>query len=255
MSHRRISVLIPFALMLTLLAGFNVGCAGQYRKRDDEATNKVKSAAVIAFIDKEPASDVMSINLGSGTSSKEMGGSSFYQNSEVADALYSDLVAAVRKATGWSVSSHSEVTSNAIYQEETKKMMAPIKVLFLPKAGENWFMARDVMVPKAGENLGREGRTKVLNALGVDAVIIAEVTTSVTGGLSVNGIGPRRPQTRFDMSVYRRDSKEAIWIEGVTGPKSEESLGWFGFMDEKKLAKLSHESAKAAFSRLGAKIE
>jgi hypothetical protein len=244
------------ALMaLLLLATLTSGCATQYRKRDEEATKKVKTAAIIAFIDKEPASDVMSLNLGSGSMGKEMGGSSFYQPVDSADTLYRDLAAAVSKATGWVMASRQDVTSNAIYKDEAKKMMIPVQLFFLPKSGENWLMAHDIMVPTASENLGREGRAKIMNALGVDAVVVAEVSTNIKGGFSLNGFGPRRPQSKFDMQVYRRDSKEPIWLEGVTGLKSEESLGWVGFIDEKRLAELSHDSAKSAFDRVGAEIK
>ena len=228
MPHQRITTLMIAIFILTITSG----CASQYRKRDDEATKKVKRAAIIAFIDKEPASNKIGISLNSGKSSTELGGSSFYQTGAVPDAVYRDLAVAVKKATGWTIASHEDVTSNPLYADEAKKMMAPVKIFFLPKPGENWFTAKDIMVPKAAENLGREGRTKLLNALNVDAVIVAEVNTSVTGGFSMNGFGSRRPQSKFDMQVYQRDAAEPIWIEGATGPKSEESLGWVGFIDE-----------------------
>lgn len=244
------------SMILILLAGFLLnGCASMSRQRDEEAVKKVKSVAVVAFIVKEPASNVMELNIGSGSSGAAMGGSSFYQNSAVTDAMYADLTKSLKKATGWKVLSQAEVTANPNYKTLHDTGMGPIKIMNLPKQGENWYMAQNVMVPAAAEMLGRDGRNKLLAALDVDAVVVATVDVSVSGGFSLNGFGPRKPKSDFVMEVYRRDQKDPIWRESIDGEKSKESLGWIGFIDEDRLKTLARKSSLTAFERINTEIK
>lgn len=231
------------------------GCASMSRDRDDEAVKKVKTAAVVAFIVKEPASNVMELNIGSGSRGAAMGGSSFYQESRVTDAMYADLTKSLAKATGWEVLPQNDVAANPHYAPLRDTGMTPVKIMHLPPQGQNWFMAKDVMVPQAAEILGRDGRNKLLAALDVDAIVVATVNVSVSGGFSLNGIGPRKPKADFVMEVYRRDQKDPIWRERIDGKKSDESLGWVGFIDEDRLKTLGRKSSLTAFERIGTEIK
>ena len=241
--------------LLVVSLVYLTGCASMYRQRDDVATKQVKKAAVVAFIAQEPASSVFAIDLGGGGTSMERGGSSFYQTSPHADTLYKEFSRSLAQASSWQILSLNDVGSNPFYTEEAKKLMAPVQVMFLPKSGENWFTANKIMVPKAAELGGRDSRNRMMAALNVDALIIAEVRTEIAGGFTINGFGPRKPVTRFDMKVYRRDQDEPIWLEGGEGEKSKESLGWIGPINEDRLKELSKESVASAFAKIGTEIK
>lgn len=232
-----------------------MSCSTMSRQRDDAEYKKVKSAAVVAFILKEPASDVLAVDIGSGAKGAQLGGSSFYQTSTSADQSYQDLTAYLSKQTGWSVLALNDVQHNKYYTDEATKLMAPIKILHAPPSGSNWYLAKDVMAPSAAEIGGREERNKLMNALGVDAIVVATVDVSIKGGFSLNGLGPRKPQSNFVMKVYERDHDKPIWNEEIQGEKSEESLGWIGFIDEKRMDQLAAESTKTALARINSEIK
>ena len=240
---------IKIALLPILLILAN--CSTMSSNKDQQALDGVKSAAVVAIIEKYDASNRLATNISTGKQSTISGGTSFYEMSKDTVKTYKTFSKALAKSTGWKVKPYYDVVNHVGYKNTYDKIMPAIKVTKLPPQGKNWYITNEMMTPDALDTIGTDTRNQLAASLGVDAIIAVEVTTTAKSNWYMMGLGPRKPQSSLDFKVFKRGRPDPIWKEWIQGQKSEESAGWTGFMNEEKIRKLGNKSLRSALNRIG----
>jgi hypothetical protein len=239
-------------IMILLLAGFT-GCAGLTHHRNEEALKSVKKVAVIGFSLVEPTSAKLGIDLGSGKTGAVAGGSMITKKSPEVEEMYLALVKSYAKNMGWQVVPPGVMKQNSGYQAAYDRTMKGFQNKYPVGQGQQQFLVDGIMDRDSARILGNEGRTKLIQALGVDAIISADVHV-VLNGTSVMGFGSRKPQANLSFQLFRPNTDSADWFEGqIKGDEATKSVGATAFIDESLLHRLSVESARTAFAKIGSK--
>lgn len=239
---------IIFALCLTL---FVAGCSSMVRNHDAAALKRVKRAAIIGFTVYQPDSAKVSLNVGSGNVEADRGGSLITKNSSHVDKMYLSLRRAFSTKRKWKMPDSQSMKAQSEYRKAYDQTMKGFQNKMPPPPGTHQLLVKGMMDFDALRILGQEGRERLMRALKVDAIIAATVRVNLSG-TTIMGIGKRYPQARLSFTVYGRGSEKPIWFDGeVNGDVSETSVGATAFIDTKLLDKLSLQSAKTAFSKIG----
>lgn len=119
-----------------------------------------------------------------------------------------------------------------------------------PGKGQQEFRVDGIMDYQAMRILGNEGRTELMRALGVDAIVAAEVRVGLAG-TTFAGIGNRYPKAHLTFQLFTPGTDAPDWFEGsIEGEEAKESVGKTAFFDEALLGRLSLESARTAFLKI-----
>jgi hypothetical protein len=221
------------------------------RERDEAAVQNIKRIAVVAFAVSQPASAKLGFDLSKGKLGATSGGSMLDQSSQHVDQLYSELGQNFQKNMNWTVMKTEQMKANAGYKKAYKDTMEGWQNKFPPAEGSNKFVVKDIMDGDALRILGLEGRDALIDALGVDAIVTAQVVGGISS-TSVMGIGNRYPYANLNFFVYTKGKEKAVWFEGqIEGEPSTESVGKTGFIDETKLNELVLKSARTAYAKIG----
>lgn len=247
MIERSLRVFLPL-LILPLASGCGLF---KVREKNDVEVAKIHKAAVVAFSVLEPASAAVSLSLSKGRTEAVAGGSMITQHSDHIEDMYANMRTELSKNLHWEVLDEAPMITNAGYQTAYDKTMKGWQNKMPPGAGEKQFAVKDVMDFDSGRILGPEGRDALIQALGVDAIVVAHVDVQLSG-TTVMGIGSRYPQSRVSFQVYARGQEKPVWFDGgVEGDVSQESVGATGFIDEDLLGRLAAKSAVTAFQKIG----
>jgi hypothetical protein len=248
MSH---SILQRCSVLGLLFTGLALsGCSSLSHKKDEQAVQQIKSVAVVAFQVQRPAPAGIGLNLSGGGLGATQNGSIIPQHDENTDKMYSDLVSAFSEKLKWNVMKPEKMKSQAGYLAAYKKTMEGWQNKMGPGAGIKQFIVDGVMDFDGPRILDVAGRDQLIDALGVDALVVSSINVYLDG-TTVMGIGGRHPVSRLSFMVYRKGDASPVWFEGNIDGEKEESVGKTGFWDEELLAKLAVKSARTAYAKIG----
>lgn len=219
----------------------------QTRSKDEARVKGIKRVAVVAFQADEPASGGIGILNGSlgGTS----GGSMIAKQSKHVDQMYVGFVDALSKNVGWNVLPVQLMKENKGYKQAYNATMVGFQNKMPPGEGINRFLVGNIMDTDCPRLLDVQGRDLLMDALEVDALVEARITTHLNG-FTVAGIGSRKPQAVLTFLVYRKGDKKPTWFEGSIKGDEQESIAKTRFFSEEALAQKSLASAETAFARI-----
>lgn len=223
------------------------GCATS--KKNEAEVNKIKKVAVVAFSANLPASQKLSLDVMSGKTSGELGGSIITETSLTMNEIFHHINQTFLKNKNWKVLESNTMKKNPAYIQAYKTTMEGWQNKMPAGAGTKDYVVQDIMDKDGIRLLGPEGKKQLIQALKVDAIIAASVTTNLEG-FTVMGIGKRKPQSTVLIQVYNAFEESPIWFESFKGDESEESVGMTGFIDEEKLQSLSLISVKSALTKI-----
>lgn len=237
---------------LCILIATITGCGMLHtRKKDETSVQKVKRVAVVSFAVMQPASAEIGVDVLSGKLKGDRGGSAFNQTSSHIDTMYVDLNKHLKENLNWSVMNPKSMVKHPGYVQAYESTMKGFQNKMPVPSGHNQFLVEKVMDFDSARILDVKGRDQLIDALKVDAILAAKVNVSLTG-TTVMGIGSRYPQANLSFFLYKKGQEEPIWFEGqIAGEQANQSVGKTGFIDESLLAKLSLESARTAFEKIG----
>lgn len=236
--------------ILTLSLFILAGCGSLATKsKDESAVKSVKKVAVVAFSADYPVARTLSLDVGSGKLGGDAGGGLGADSANDTNPMYDEIGRALRQKMHWSIMDVNQMRDNTGYKETYKAFMEGWQQKIPPAQGRQRLHIKGVLDNVAPKNLGYEQREKLLQALGVDAIVFAYPYTSLEGTV-VMGIGTRYPQTQITLYVYKRGAEGPIWFETFKGEPAKESVGATGFIDENKMKNLALESAKTALRHL-----
>lgn len=220
-------------LVLSALPLFLVGCASS-RKVEVEQMKTVRSFAITGFSARLPFS-AMGSSIGTTNSP---------QTTEMYDAT-SNKLATFLKAKPMK---REAMVASEGYVRSYKGTMEG----FQNKGLDNSTM--HYLVPQVMDNdstrlLDTTGRDQLMNALNVDALVSLDVRV-VLDGVTVMGLGSRKPQAHVLIQMYKKGVAEPVWFETLIGEASEESVGATKFINEEKLRELSLVSYKSALTKM-----
>jgi hypothetical protein len=227
-------------------------CASLSHSKDEASVQQVKRVAVVAFTAITPASASIGVSLSGGGIGATAGGSIIPKTDPMIEQMYVDLGKAFSHNLNWDVMSERSMLENSTYKADYDKTMKGWQNKMGPGRGQNQFNVADVMDSDGPRILDVSGRDELIQALGVDAIVVARVQVSLTG-TTVAGIGSRHPQTSVAFWIYKKGQEKAIWFEGgIKGEETEESVGKTAFIDESLLNQLALKSAQSAYTKIGA---
>ncbi|MEQ1506389.1 MAG: hypothetical protein ABMB14_29445 [Myxococcota bacterium] len=140
---------------------------------------------------------------------------------------YTTIETGLESGFGWTVPSNEELAATPAYQQVAAGYTGQSKLAQMA-AGWGAGMCPPGIVHWASiSRMKQPERDALIDALGVDAVLVAQLT--VTGhdqGVSVGGIGTSRvkPQASVRLSLYQKGEKKAVWTGFATGPKVDEAI-------------------------------
>ncbi len=232
-----------------ILMGLLQACASN-RLKNENALSQVKKVAVIGFKAQLPAAS--SIGLLNGGLSGMKGGQMTAMTSPSTDLMLSNFVRILEKRQNWQVLNIKTMKETAAYREAYKKTMEgwQNKAVPMGEQGLQQYVVTEIMDTDSARILGPEGREKLMKELKVDAIVNLNIYSWLEG-MSVMGIGQKKPQSRVFIEAYSRGTEERIWGEQIDGEKSDESVGMTGMFDEQKMAALALKSAESAYNKIG----
>jgi hypothetical protein len=235
-----------FAISAALSAS---GCGVlKVRDKNEPQVASIKKAALVSFDVIQAAAAELSFNLGSGKTEGEAGGSMIAQSGAHVDQLYKDVAEHLRKDLHWKVVGESEMISNAGYREAYHKTMDGWQNKMPNPKGTQKYLVKGVFDTDSARILGLEGRDRLMDALGVDALVVTKVEINLTG-TAIMGIGSRYPQSNVSYRVFRKGIEAPVWFDYLEGEKSEKSVGATAFTDNELIGKYGAESAKGALKK------
>ena len=168
---------------------------------------------------------------------------------------YNLVTKGLAEAMGWEVLPLEEVSSNDTYAgllaANTSKQQQKM-------AGWGSGMAPEGIIhPTTTLRIKQDGRDSLIEALGVDALALVDLT--VTGrdqGVRVGGIGTSRvkPRTTAVVTLFTAGEKKKVWRATVTGDKTDEAIAAdFGGEDRDAKSQLVLASMANAMEKLGEK--
>ncbi len=223
-----------------LLIFMLTGCASLVAQKDEALVSEVKKVAIVAISADQP------------TSAIQVGGLLSQPSSHVTQ-MYNSLRKNLSKNMGWKVLDIKRVQSNSGYRSAYKDTMEGFQNKSPMGSGRLRYGAPQIMDIDSPRILGEGGRDKLIQALGVDAIVAVRVNVHLKS-FTIMGIGSRKPQARVSFYLYKRGHPNPIWFDGnIDGEVAEESVGATAFVDVELLNKLSVESAETAFRKIGKK--
>ena len=244
---------ISIPIYSLILSSLLIACGSlKVRDKDQAAVNSVKRIAVVAFATLQPGSATLGLNLSKGSVEGGSNAVMHSRSSDHAEKMYSDLADTLKKNLKWNVLDKKSMITNPDYAKAYKQTMEGWQSKTPPGRGINQFLVGDVMDADGPRILGPQGRDELIKALKVDAILVARVNT-VLKGTSIMGIGNRYPKAMVSFYLYSKGKEQAIWFDGgIEGDESKTSIGKTAFIDEQLLGDLAVNSAKSAFSKIGA---
>jgi len=217
MKNRHMRLPLPF--MLLVLAQALVGCAS-VQVRPAPLAN-VHKAAIVAFgwsVDLSSESDKsVSSSIGDVVNaSKAIAESADASTREqVPKNAYDALAKKIGESLHWTLLPMQDVAANPAVQQ----IVTSIKVF-----GDSPAIT-GILHPYQADRLSPAQRKELLEKLGVDAVLVADVKIKVggTSGFAMAGMGSitKYPQATITVTVYNPQDEEPIWRDrGATGDKA-----------------------------------
>ncbi len=236
---------LALAFLLTLM-----GCAGG-RIYQDDAVKPVRNVAIIGIDVIQPAEFDL-FKPSSGPDSGPMSGMNFAMASSslhVRDYI-EDLRGALKGMRKWNMTPQATVAQNDVYKKYFVDTTEGIQSTQpIPKELTK-FRAPDHMEFDGATKIGQKGRDEIMNALKVDAVVLAQYTVQIHG-TTIMGIGSRYPQSSIKFQLFRKGVEKPVWQDMVKGEDMKESIGKTAFsLDFNKLKDLSLKSSKKAYAEL-----
>lgn len=224
---------LPFLMSLLACSGF------QTRVKNEAALANVKKVAVTGFCVVQPKPPMKS------------GGGGIVSQSPESSQMYDSVVKAFSDKTKWKVSPPSLMKKNPGYVAAYDRTMKGFQNKYPVSSDQQKYTVESIMDNDSLRILGVEGRNALMKALGVDALITAQVDVFLKGN-TVMGIGSRYPQARLSFQLYTPNADRADWFEGnLEGEEAKVSVGKTAFIDEKILNEQALLSARSAFNKIG----
>jgi hypothetical protein len=179
------------------------------------------------------------------------GGGGIVSQSPESNQMYESIIKAFADKTKWKVTASSVLKKNTGYQAAYDRTMKGFQNKYPVSSDQQKYTVDSIMDNDSLRILGVEGRNALMKALGVDALITAQVDVFLKGN-TVMGIGSRYPQARLSFQLYTPNADRADWFEGnLEGEEAKVSVGKTAFFDEKILNEQALQSARTAFAKIG----
>lgn len=225
-------------------------CAGMTRSKNEAKVGEVRKVAIVAVSVFQPAARKVSLNLSGGGLQGSAGGSMMTQTGAHVDSMFTELSNALRKNLKWNVMEKSAMVANPGYTQAYDKTMKGWQNKMPPPQGTYHYNVAQVMDFDGPRILDFKGREALMQALGVDAIVVTRMDVILKAN-TVMGIGSRRPQATLSFFVYGKGEEKPIWFEGQIMGDEMESVGKTAFIDENLLGDLALKSARTAFNKIG----
>jgi len=195
--------------------------------------NKVKTAAVISYVENMQFSatnkDTPSFltTAASAINTVEvLSGEAEQQGSERAQRAYDELRMKIGQTLKWNVLEAQTLRDNSTYSASYTKWLNDQPSILKASIDMAGGAVPGVMWAAPGVGPTMQQRDEIMDALGLDAAIIAQVNYRVgsTSGFSIAGIGnqEKHPQVYVQLKAYARSQEEPIWSDGYAAGQSTE---------------------------------
>ncbi len=166
------------------------------------------------------------------------------------NSMYTSLSENLRSKLKWQVVELKDLKAHSGYQTAYKKTMEGWQNKMPAGAGLQDYEVEGLMDWHCLRLLKQEGRDQLIQALGVDALIMAR-SYVILDGVTILGIGDNYPQAHVSLEFYGYGQKDPVWRESFKGEKSEKSVGKTAFIDSEILKETSLKSFKSAAAHIG----
>jgi hypothetical protein len=227
---------IKYITMALVSILFLSHCSTMVRNKDEAKLDGIKNVAIVAFEVNQP-STAMKTRL-------------IATPSEHAKDIYEEMRKNIQANLKWNAKDIDFLTRKKEYQASYDQTMKGFQNKVPVGENRSLFIVENIMDYSSARILGPNGRDALMESLGVDAIIAAQVYVDLKA-FTVMGVGNRYPQARVSFQVYRKGESAPIWYDGnLEGEKSSKSVGATGFFDEKLLNEMAVESSRSAFRRI-----
>ncbi len=195
---------LVLAFLLTLMS-----CAGG-RIYQEDSVKPVRNVAIIGLDVIQPAEFDL-FKPSSGPDSGPMSGMNFAMaTSSIHVRDYAeDLRAALKNMRKWNMTSQATVAQNDVYRKYFTDTTEGVQSTQPIPKEQTRFRAPDLMEFNDATKIGQKGRDDIMNALKVDAVVLAQYTVQINGS-TIMGIGSRYPQTSLKFQLFRKGEEKPV---------------------------------------------
>ena len=135
-----------------------------------------------------------------------------------ADTLYDGLRHALAEALGWSVLTRGELLARPAYAAVLQEQQSPAGRGLLAKSG-HYLHPEGIIWEIKARALSEEDRMRLLDGLGVDLLLVAQVQLTRDPGDDPSGA---RPVAQVELLAFARGSVDPVWhYQGPAGPPAE----------------------------------
>ena len=227
---QRLALLISAALFLS-------ACGMTKAKIDKDVTTKAKKVAIVGF--NLSVQQPKSI-LGDLKKLKE-GPQDALLQSETADEVYRELANKLSRELNWDVKPRETVAANAAYKAVVKANIEGLQIGSYGSLDYKTLRPHGILHadPFNIDKVKREQRDKLMNELGVDALIVDFTTVSLRDKSWFGGmIGRSKYLTKAQnvIRVYMRGKEEPVWFDTwAWGEGSKALQAELNFVEDKPL--------------------
>lgn len=248
---------LTVGVLVFLYSVFFVAC-GSAQKLDRNRVEKVQKVAIIGFglqhMRPNTGKDVVSALLGG--EDDRFSGAEIAVPSKLAEQMYMELASNLAKQTGWKVIDYTTLKNHPAYRAFYKRHTKQPQLRPLVKSHVEAYIPEGIVEGFLLGRLDEKERASLMRELGVDGAVIVTVNSDLVNDANVfqklafQGKFRRLVGTRF--AVFDVHGEDPIWFDGKTRAESEEGAKHgLGFSDVEKLNKISLQTAKQVFSKIG----
>lgn len=218
------------------------------KERNQVQIDSIKKVAIIAYTVEEPSPVEIGFDLAAGLTGRDTG-TMITQYDPHIDKMYDQLGLKLKENLKWQVLDKNTMVKNSTYVEVYKKTMDGWQNKTPPPQGYFKYNIKEIMDDQSVRIMGLTNRDKLIQELGVDALVMVKVQVHLDG-TTVMGIGNRYPKSMVSWSIYKSGIETPVWFETVMSEAAKDSVGKTNAFDVPKMQKLAIQTSAEAYSQI-----
>lgn len=228
------------------------GCASLKVQKDEVA--KIKKVAVVGFSIVQDDPPKPQISFGATDDYQQSGTAAHCEDAAHANLVLEGLNNQLKTKMKWTVLDSNQVNKNTIIQERMKWQKSSLRPLELIPNNTECFVSAKIPEKFALDRFDFPQRQKLIESLGVDAIVIASIRVVYenTSMLKMVGGGNFRPRSTLNYHLYNAKQEDPIWMDTWARgePTAEGTSQFLGMTNNNELNAKVVSSAQSAFSEL-----
>ena len=244
-------------LTMTLFAAYTlIGCASKPVVQENELKS-IRSVAIVGFTVLSEVPDPMASMAGAGGMGMGLAPNlnTFAKQTDFAAKVLKGVSEDLQRQLRWTTLNPEQQIRSDAYGDLYVERMKNWQNKMTPDRNYQIHFVKNVLPAADAKDFTPLVRDRMIENLGVDALIEVEIKNKLSSPLSINNIGSKSGESVVQFRVYKKGLAKPIWEDlSAEGPASNKSLsilmGSYNSSQEPTLFSMYEESAHLATTEL-----